>query len=161
MANGAGNLCCLSFFGSHFEGSNTDTTTPFVSIADANNIAFYSPLFNSLDSGTTNYGLSISQTVAGLDDGILMTNAKHGNGNYVNDTINTQTYTGGTNMPMYQFSKAGATPSVSIPATTFANLSTQPNGVFFYCSDCTIANPCAGSGTGALAKRLNGVWVCN
>lgn len=29
------------------------------------------------------------------------------------------------------------------------------------CSDCTIANPCAAGGTGALAKRLNGVWVCN
>lgn len=35
------------------------------------------------------------------------------------------------------------------------------NGTFAYCSDCTITNPCAGSGTGALAKRLNGAWVCN
>lgn len=46
-------------------------------------------------------------------------------------------------------------------ATTFANLGTPSNGVFIYCSDCTVANPCAGSGTGALAKRLNGAWVCN
>lgn len=35
------------------------------------------------------------------------------------------------------------------------------NGDMAYCSDCTIANPCAGGGTGAFAKRLNGVNVCN
>lgn len=46
-------------------------------------------------------------------------------------------------------------------ATTFASLGTPSNGTFLYCSDCTIANPCAGSGTGAFAKRLNGAWVCN
>ena len=43
----------------------------------------------------------------------------------------------------------------------FASLGTPVNGVFTYCPDCTIANPCAGGGTGAFAKRLNGVWVCN
>jgi hypothetical protein len=46
-------------------------------------------------------------------------------------------------------------------AVTFANLGTPSNGTVLYCSDCTIANPCAGAGTGAIAKRLNGVWVCN
>lgn len=45
--------------------------------------------------------------------------------------------------------------------TLFAVLASQANGTVCYCSDCTIANPCAGGGTGALAKRLNGVWVCN
>jgi len=45
--------------------------------------------------------------------------------------------------------------------TTFSALGTPADGTFAYCSDCTIANPCAGSGTGAFAKRLNGVWVCN
>jgi hypothetical protein len=46
-------------------------------------------------------------------------------------------------------------------AVLFANLGTPASGTFTYCSDCTIANPCAGGGTGALAKRLNGVWVCS
>ena len=46
-------------------------------------------------------------------------------------------------------------------AATFANLGAATNGSMIYCSDCTIANPCAGSGNGALAKRLNGAWVCN
>lgn len=48
------------------------------------------------------------------------------------------------------------------PGTTaFASLGTPANGALTYCSDCTIANPCASGGTGALAKRLNSVWVCN
>lgn len=46
-------------------------------------------------------------------------------------------------------------------ATTFAGLPADVSGVIRYCSDCTIASPCAGAGTGAIAKRLNGVWVCN
>jgi hypothetical protein len=46
--------------------------------------------------------------------------------------------------------------------TTFANLGSPPNGVTFIgCSDCTVANPCGGGGTGALAKSLGGIWVCN
>lgn len=35
------------------------------------------------------------------------------------------------------------------------------NGQQKYCSDCAIANPCTGSSNGAIAKRLNGVNVCN
>jgi hypothetical protein len=49
----------------------------------------------------------------------------------------------------------------ALGAVTFANLGTPTNGVIIYCSDCTEADPCAGSGTGALAKRINSVWVCN
>lgn len=46
---------------------------------------------------------------------------------------------------------------------TFANIANvlTVNGQQKYCSDCTIVNPCAGSGTGAQAKLLNGVDVCN
>lgn len=46
-------------------------------------------------------------------------------------------------------------------AVAFASLGTPANGSFAYCNDCTIAATCAGSGTGSLAKRLNGAWVCN
>lgn len=52
-------------------------------------------------------------------------------------------------------------PNLTFTATLFAALGTPANGIVLYCSDCTIANPCAGSGTGAIAKRLNGVWICN
>jgi hypothetical protein len=51
--------------------------------------------------------------------------------------------------------------SVLYGPVTFSNLGTPGNGTFVYCSDCTIAATCAGSGTGAFAKRLNGAWVCN
>jgi hypothetical protein len=50
---------------------------------------------------------------------------------------------------------------VQLLSRTFTTLGTPANGSIAYCSDCTIANPCAGSGTGAIAKRLNAVWVCN
>lgn len=55
-------------------------------------------------------------------------------------------------------------PTITSPqfsAVTFINLGTPANGALIYCSNCTIANPCAAGGTGAFAKRLNGVWVCN
>lgn len=45
--------------------------------------------------------------------------------------------------------------------TTFANLGTPSNGSIAFCSDCTKATPCADSGDGALAKRLNGAWDCD
>ena len=47
------------------------------------------------------------------------------------------------------------------PPCTFANLGTPADNRFCYCSDCAKATPCAGSGTGALAKRLNGAWDCD
>jgi hypothetical protein len=47
----------------------------------------------------------------------------------------------------------------------FANLGSflpaAANGAIAYCFDCTVASPCAGGGTGAIAKRLNGAWSCN
>jgi hypothetical protein len=55
-------------------------------------------------------------------------------------------------------------PTITSPqfsAVAFGSLGTPANGTLIYCSDCTVANPCAGSGTGAFAKRLNGAWVCN
>lgn len=53
------------------------------------------------------------------------------------------------------------TNQIFMSSTTFANLGTLANGTILFCPDCTIASPCAGAGTGALAKRLNGIWVCN
>jgi len=46
----------------------------------------------------------------------------------------------------------------SLAAVTFANLGTPANGTIVYCSDCTSANPAAGSGSGAVARRENGAW---
>lgn len=38
---------------------------------------------------------------------------------------------------------------------------TAPNGAIVYCSNCRIAHSCAAGGSGALAKRIAGAWVCN
>lgn len=50
----------------------------------------------------------------------------------------------------------------TIAGTTFSGLgSSKPNGTIVYCSDCTKATPCAGSGSGSFAKRINSAWDCN
>ncbi len=58
-------------------------------------------------------------------------------------------------------------------SSLFSQLGDQNNGSFTYCSDCKVLAPsscsaantaacvCAGGGTGAFAKRLNGSWLCN
>lgn len=51
-----------------------------------------------------------------------------------------------------------------LPGTTFANLdsggSTAP-GVQVYCTDCNKnTDPCTSGGSGAVAQRINGAWVC-
>ena len=51
--------------------------------------------------------------------------------------------------------------AVQLKSVTFANLPTVANGYLIYCSDCTIASPCASGGSGALAKGINSAWVCN
>lgn len=43
----------------------------------------------------------------------------------------------------------------------FAALGAPANGFVVYCPDCVIGAVCAGAGTGAIAKRLAGAWVCN
>lgn len=49
--------------------------------------------------------------------------------------------------------------AIVVGLSTFATLNTAiPVSL---CADCNIANPCTGGGTGALAKYLGGVWVCN
>jgi hypothetical protein len=50
---------------------------------------------------------------------------------------------------------------IILQSSTFSALGNPANGTLVYCSDCTVASPCAAGGTGALAKRLNAVWVCN
>lgn len=46
-------------------------------------------------------------------------------------------------------------------STNFANLGAVSNGSMTYCADCTFASPCAGAGTGAIAKGIAGAWRCD
>lgn len=51
--------------------------------------------------------------------------------------------------------------NIGFNGVLFSALGTPNNGTVKYCTNCTIANPCASGGTGAIAKRLNNVWICN
>lgn len=58
---------------------------------------------------------------------------------------------------------SSANGGIGVPTVAFANLGTPANGIMKYCSDCgflTTPGTCAGSGTGALAIRLNATWRC-
>ncbi len=46
-------------------------------------------------------------------------------------------------------------------SVTAATLPSGAPGSLLMCTDCTVANPCAGGGGGALAKRIGTAWVCN
>ncbi len=70
-------------------------------------------------------------------------------------------FNGDTPLDQHYGSNLTLTSSLFLGAVTFADLGVQGDGTVYYCSDCTIANPCAGSGTGAYAKKTNGVWICN
>ena len=103
----------------------------------------------AMDGSDTQYLLQIS--VANADhtgSGNIMYGA-----NVVLDTADADATEVGVRLSGwdYDFQSAG---------TLFANLGTPVDGTFAYCSDCAVANPCAGSGSGAFAMRLNSVWVC-
>lgn len=69
--------------------------------------------------------------------------------------------TGSNNLTPTGAVTLGTQNGIDFTGSTFAALGVPANGRIIYCTDCTVANPCAGAGTGAFAKRLNGAWVCN
>lgn len=65
-------------------------------------------------------------------------------------------------LPPHWASKAGTLVFTQID--TGGAFAAVDDGTFAFCNDCTVTsaadNTCAGSGTGSLAFRLNGVWRC-
>ncbi len=56
---------------------------------------------------------------------------------------------------------AGAQTFFNPGRVAFSGLGTPPNGAQVYCTDCLYgSSPCAGSGSGAPAFRVNGAWRC-
>lgn len=52
--------------------------------------------------------------------------------------------------------------NLKLSSTSFSALSsTAENGSLIYCADCQQTSACSGGGSGALAKRVAGVWKCN
>jgi hypothetical protein len=129
--HGHGSMNSFTFIGGHFEGSNTDTTTPFISVRDVINVGFYTPFGNSLDAGSTNYLVTISQSASNQTDGIVIVDANCPNGNCVNDTINTLTYAGNSVMNFYSFTRSGSTsrPAVFSGSTVIGGQPTTVAGL--------------------------------
>ena len=50
---------------------------------------------------------------------------------------------------------------VELNSITFADLPSPVDGSMIYCQNCNVASPCTAGGTGAVAKRINSIWVCN
>lgn len=64
-------------------------------------------------------------------------------------------------LDMWHFRADYTLQSIGVDFAGLGAIAAPADGSIIYCSDCTIASPCAGVGTGAIAKRLNGAWVCN
>ena len=78
---------------------------------------------------------------------------------------------GGVGSPIFRIYPNG---SLSQPGVDFSNLGTPANGTQTYCTNCTVKAPesctnvttaaacsCTSGGSGAVAKRINGTWICN
>jgi len=63
--------------------------------------------------------------------------------------------------------------AIQLGSVAFMDLGTSSDGTIIYCEDCTVAQPtsctnvttaaactCTGRGTGAIAKRVHGAWLC-
>jgi hypothetical protein len=69
-------------------------------------------------------------------------------------------YVTSTNPKQFQSTGIDCHTANAIQTKIFATLGTPGDGTTYYCSDCDQATPCVGSGTGAFAQRVNGVWEC-
>lgn len=80
-------------------------------------------------------------------------------GNFGEGEVSIWTESGGALAQSVSFANVGGfTFKKTIPAASLA-ISGLGNGSMVYCPDCT--SVCGGGGTGAIAKKLNGSWVCN
>jgi hypothetical protein len=136
-----------------FSASNT-----YLTIGAASGFESVVEVTGNTASGATGIGSIAFTNISGSKRGArieAITNGTDGSAD-----LAVYTSSAGTLAEVLRWTKAGAT---RLAGFTFANIATvlTTNGDVGYCSDCTIANPCAGSGTGAIAKRLNGVSICN
>lgn len=94
-------------------------------------------------------GFFVTATTSGGDVSLSVGNGTSGNTNY--------------RWLSSRFDLTNGNPFIQLGRVAFASLPTPTDngGALIYCTDCAVANPCAAAGTGALAKRVNSVWVCN
>lgn len=167
----------VNFYGPYLESWN-ESDVGFL-ITNSTGVLISSPFFSSHDRGGND-----CVKISGVDtDGIIIQNLDNFNRwtNNIDNKVNGRVLTSssGNRMALYVFNLS-ARSSTSVWDDADGNLATidsngltlkskplvkfpklSPNGTLIYCSDCIIKNPCKSGGTGALAKKINGVWVCN
>lgn len=103
-------------------------------------------------SGTNSDFIVAANKMAGNKTGNIFGTLPSASFMYGNDIA----LTAGT-LPAY---KVNTTAGTNNGYVTFATLPSLPsNGDTIVCSDCTVASPTAGGGSGALVVRIGGVWV--
>lgn len=74
------------------------------------------------------------------------------------ENLRIEFYTNGVHV--FHIDETGGVTWTGVPFASLAG-APGPDGTVYYCTDCAINAVCAGAGTGAFAKRLNGAWKCN
>ena len=144
------------------EGNIYPSRTPFDQTACAGGVCAINTLNDKYrNAGTGNVPISISdrgefsRITAKADEGSKVALIAKGAPSQTANLIEAQDSTGSPK------ASVGPNGEIILAGIPFSALGTPANGRIVYCTDCTIANPCASGGTGAIAKRLNGAWVCN
>jgi hypothetical protein len=105
------------------------------------------------------YGAGHNRTITATDADGAMTLYT---GSPANNDCAKFSVSGGITTLITSGSGCGGTGMLS--SVAFGGLGTPGNGQQYYCTDCTVTsginNTCAGSGSGALATRINGAWKC-
>ena len=120
-------------------------------------------LLNGISQGHTagaGCTLSVTSNTSSPGAGMFNVNSSNVSGTDTNRTCGTVTSITDLTGVLGSLQLSGVT-RFQLGSDVFANLGVAANGTIMYCSDCITANSCAGHGKGAIAKRINGAWICN
>jgi hypothetical protein len=120
-------------------------------------------LMNGISQGHTagaGCTLSVTSNTSSPGAGMFNVNSSNVSGTDTNRTCGTVTSITDLTGVLGSLQLSGVT-RFQLGSDVFANLGVAADGTVLYCSDCVAANSCAGHGKGAIAKRINGAWVCN
>ena len=135
--NATGQIKDSQIVGNYCQGQASGMTNHAILISQAANVAVKNNMSRDW-VGPQVYGLSVGSTSTGA---IVFGNS------FLNTTGPWQ-------------DQGTSTLIDDLAGAPFYLFAAEANGSRIYCTNCKIANPCTTGGDGALAKRLNGIWVC-
>lgn len=120
-------------------------------------------LLNGISQGHTagaGCTLSVTSNTSSPGAGMFNVNSSNVSGTDTNRTCGAVTSITDLTGVLGSLQLSGVT-RFQLGSDVFVNLGAAANGTILYCSDCVAANSCASHGKGAIAKRINGAWICN